>query len=84
MNASTYGKDLTLFEEKNIPSPLKLAPAVRLLPSLENYSVQIGNTATLPSYEVLFFTKKKQHLQLCELSKRNNLESLYKYIGLKA
>lgn len=61
-------KTLTTLEGKNIPSPAKLAPAARLLPSFENYSVQIGNIATLPSCEVLFFTKK--YLQLCELSER--------------
>lgn len=67
MNASTCGKDLTTFEEKKYFLPTQLAPAVRLLPSFENYSVQIGNIATLPSCEVLFFTRKKKHLKLCEL-----------------
>lgn len=85
MNASTCGKDLTVFEGKNILSPPKLAPAVRLLPSFENYSVQIGNIATLPSCDILFFTKKKKHLQLCELSKIYEITyKLHKYTGLKA
>lgn len=74
-----------VFEEKKILSPPKLAPAVRLLPSFENYSVQIGNIATLPSCNVLFFAKKKKHLQLCELHKRHEITyKLYKYTGLKA
>lgn len=64
INASTCGNNLIAFEEKNIPSPPKLASAVKLLPSFENYSVQTGNIATLPSCEV-FFSPRKGNIYNC-------------------
>lgn len=67
MNASTCGKDLTAFEEKKYFLPTQISSSCQIVASFENYSVQIGNIATLPSCEVLFFTKKKKHLKLCEL-----------------
>lgn len=73
MNASTCGKDLTAFEEIFLPpNQLQLSDYFPLLRSLELLSpaTKYSDSHTSKLCEVFFFTKKKEHLQLCELSER--------------